>query len=62
MKMRVDSGAMSKCRRGISDEIITEIRDLYAEGMPQKGLAAKFSIHKNTIRDICLRRTYKDVP
>lgn len=61
-QLRVDTVEMSRSRRGIADETIKEIRDLYAGGMIQKDLAAKFKIHKNTIRDICIRRTYQDVP
>lgn len=61
-QLRVNTEAMSIVRRGISDETVKEVRDLRAKGWANRALAEKFGIHKNTITDICSRKTYKDVP
>jgi predicted XRE-type DNA-binding protein len=46
----------------LTELIVQEIRQLLREGVKQKEIAAKFSIHQSTVSDISTGRTWRHLP
>lgn len=55
------SGGRTKSMAKLTPAIASEIRRMCAAGMLQKDCAALFGIHKGTVNDLVLRKTWADV-